>query len=255
MAELRPNRVKRKLENGEVALILQGELTPDLVEFFGPMGFDGIWIEGEHGPVDFADIRDFTRAADLWGMTSIARVNLNLPGVIYRTLDQGAQAVCVPHVNTADEARAVLDAAKFAPIGSRGSYTSRQGIGVDDYYHKANDEVLTIILIEDIVAVDNLDEILEVDIDVFFVAPGDLAQSMGHHGNLGHPDVQATIDRALAQIIASGRVAGALATDASAASYIEKGARLVSTSFPQWLSAGAQGYLDSARAAIANLEG
>ena len=101
MAELRPNRVKRKLENGEVALLVQGELTPDLVEFFGPMGFDGIWIEGEHGPVDFADIRDFTRAADLWGMTSVARVNLNLPGVIYRTLDQGAQAICVPHVNTA----------------------------------------------------------------------------------------------------------------------------------------------------------
>ena len=115
LAELRPNRVKRKLDNGEVALLVQGELTPDMVEFFGPMGFDGIWIEGEHGPVDFADIRDFTRAADLWGMTSVARVNLNLPGVIYRTLDQGAQAIVVPHVNTADEARVVLDSAKFAP--------------------------------------------------------------------------------------------------------------------------------------------
>ncbi len=255
LAELRPNRVKRKLENGEVALLVQGELTPDLVEFFGPMGFDGIWIEGEHGPVDFADIRDFTRAADLWGMTSVARVNLNLPGVIYRTLDQGAQAVVVPHVNTADEARAVLDAAKFAPIGSRGSYTSRQGIGVDGYYRKANDEVLTMILIEDIVAVENLDEILEVDIDVFFVAPGDLAQSMGHHGDMAHPEVQRTIDRAMAEIIAAGRVAGALATDASVTSYIEKGARLVSTGFPQWLTAGAQAYLDTARAAIAEREG
>ena len=60
MTKLRANKVKRKLENGEVALCLQGELTPDLVEFFGPIGFDGIWIEAEHGPIDFADIRDFT---------------------------------------------------------------------------------------------------------------------------------------------------------------------------------------------------
>ena len=150
MTKLRANKVKRKLENGEVALCLQGELTPDLVEFFGPIGFDGIWIEAEHGPIDFADIRDFTRAADLWGLTSIARVNLNLPGVIYRTLDQGAQGIVVPHVNTADEARAVVNASKFAPIGSRGSYTSRQGIGVEDYFQNANDEVLTMILIEDL---------------------------------------------------------------------------------------------------------
>ncbi len=251
MADLRPNRVKRKLADGEVALIVQGELTPDMVEFFGPLGFDGIWIEGEHGPVDFADIRDFTRAADLWGMTSVARVNLNLPGVIYRTLDQGAQAVVVPHVNTADEARAVLDAAKFAPIGSRGSYMSRQGIGVDDYYAKANDETMTMILIEDIIAVNNLDEILAVDIDVFFVAPGDLAQSMGYPGGYGHPEVQQVIDSSIARIAAAGRVAGALAADASVASYIEKGARLVSVGYNQWLADGAAAYLARARAAIA----
>ena len=64
----------------------------------GPMGFDGIWLEGEHGGVDYGDIGDLTRACDLWGLTSIARVNLNLPGVIYRTLDVGAQWICVPHV-------------------------------------------------------------------------------------------------------------------------------------------------------------
>ena len=251
LADLRPNRVKRKLANGEVALIVQGELTPDMVEFFGPLGFDGIWIEGEHGPVDFADIRDFTRAADLWGMASVARVNLNLPGVIYRTLDQGAQAVVVPHVNTAEEARAVLDAAKFAPIGSRGSYMSRQGIGVDDYYTKANDETMAIVLIEDIAAVQNLDEMLAVDLDVFYVAPGDLAQSMGYVGQPTHPEVQRTVDSTIARIVAAGRVAGALATDASVASYIEKGARFVSTGYNQWLTDGAKAYLDRAQAAIA----
>ncbi len=250
MAELRPNRVKRKLEDGDVALIVQGELTPDMVELLGPIGFDGIWIEGEHGPVDFADIRDFTRAADLWGLTSVARVNLNIPGVIYRTLDQGAQAVVVPHINTAAEASAVLDAAKFAPIGSRGSYMSRQGIGVEDYYIKANDETMTMILIEDIIAVNNLEEILAVDIDVFYVAPGDLAQSMGYPGQHTHPDVQQTVDKTIARIIEAGRVAGALATDGSVEDYVDKGARLISTSYNQWLTSGAESYLGKAKTAI-----
>ena len=244
MVELRPNRVKQKLAKGQVATVLQGELTPDLVEMLGPSGFDGMWIEGEHGSLDFGDIRDITRACDLWGLTSVARVNLNLPGVVYRTLDQGAQAIVVPHVNTAEEARAVVDAAKFHPIGSRGSWTSRQGIGVDDYLSKANDETAVIVLIEDIVAVRNLDEVLEVDdIDVFFVAPGDLAQSMGHPGNPTHSDVVKAADEAIAKITGAGRVAGSTSTSATVESYIEKGVRLVTTSYGNWLQDGARDFL------------
>ena len=70
-------------------------------------------------------------------------------------------------------------------------FTSRQGLGVSDYFEKANDESMLIVLLEDIEAWRNLDEILEVDgIDVFFVAPSDFASSMGHIGNPQHPDVQ-----------------------------------------------------------------
>ncbi|MCL0100100.1 aldolase/citrate lyase family protein [Dehalococcoidia bacterium] len=252
---MRPNKVKHKLERGEVASIVQGELTPDLVELLGPIGFDGIWIEGEHGPIDFGDIRDFTRAADLWGMTSVARVNLNLPGVIYRTLDQGAQAVVVPHVNTAEEAQAVVEASNFAPIGSRGSYTSRQGIGVDDPFTSANDETMAIILIEDIVAINNLEEILKVDhIDVFFVAPGDLAQTMGFLGQHEHPEVQATVDQAIEQIVSAGRVAGALVSEATVGHYIERGARFISTSYTTWFTSGAAAYLNTLSSAVSQTE-
>ena len=84
---LRPNTVKHKLERGEVANVVSGYMTPHLVEFFGNLGFDGAWIEAEHGPVDYGEIGPYSRACDLWGMTSIVRVSLNLPGVIYRTLD------------------------------------------------------------------------------------------------------------------------------------------------------------------------
>ena len=250
MAEMRENRAKRKLERGEIVTAVSGFHTPDIVDFLGPIGFDAVWIEAEHGPIDYGDIPNFTRAADLWGMTSIVRVNLNLPGVIYRTLDLGAQGIVVPHVNTAEETRAVVEAAKYSPLGARGNFTSRQGYGVESYPHSANDNTLVIVLIEDIVAVNNLEEILKVDnVDVLFVAPGDLAQSMGHLGNVGHPDVQATIDKALEQIIAAGKTPGTLVTDATVESYIKKGVRFVYIGWPAWLAAGARNFLETVAAA------
>ena len=231
---------------------ISGPHTPDIIDFLGQFGFDAMWIETEHGPIDYADIPDLTRACDLWDMTSIVRVNQNVPGIIYRTLDVGAQGVVVPHVNTAAEAKEVVDAAKFAPIGLRGNFTSRQGFGVPDYAHKANDEVLTIVLIEDIISVNNLSEILRVDnIDVFFIAPGDLAQTMGHLGNISHPEVQDTIDGALEKIKAAGRTPGTLVTDATVESYIDKGVKFIYVGWAAWLASGAQAFKAKVDAAAA----
>ena len=245
MAELRPNKAKRKLQRGEIVAGVMGFNSADMIDSVGPSDIDVIWIEAEHGPVDFADIPDMTRACDLWGMTSVVRVNQNVPGVIYRTLDVGAQGICVPHVNTAEEAQAVVEAAKYAPLGSRGHFTSRQGYGVADYVSKANDETLLIILIEDIVAVNNLAEILTVDnIDVFYVAPGDLAQSMGLLGQMRHPDLLGTIDRSVEQIVAAGRTAGCLVTEATIEHYVSKGARYFTTSCQPWIAAGIRGFQD-----------
>src|SRR5229473_2948441 len=143
---IRPNRVKQRLAAGQVATILAGTNDPDLIDQLGPLGADGIWLEGEHGGVDYADLGNLTRACDLWGVTSVVRV-------------------------------------------------------------MANDQSMLMVLIEDIAAVHRLDEIIKVDhIDVFFVAPSDLATSMGHIGNTAHPEVQKTIDAALTKIVQAGRV-------------------------------------------------
>ena len=248
MARLRPNRVKAKLMRGEPATVVAGTMTSDLIEFFGNLGFDGAWVEAEHGPFDFGDISDLTRACDLWGMTSIVRVNLNLPGVIYRTLDQGAQGIVMPHVDTAEQARAVVRASKFQPVGARGMITSRQGIGVENFMETANDETLVIVLIEDIVAVENLDEILKVDhIDVFFVAGSDLAQSMGYPS--GHADVNVAIDQTNRRIVAAGRRAGAVVEDDTLDMYLEQGATFLMSAWEPWASSGAEAYLKRVPAA------
>ncbi len=241
--QIRPNRVKQKLAAGDLAHVISGLTSADDIDTFGPSGFDGVWLEGEHGPVDAGLLGDLTRACDLWGITPITRVNRNDQGLIYRTLDCGSMGICVPHVNTKADAQNVVDGAKFAPIGHRGMFTSRQGYGVNNYFDVANSQTLVIVLIEDILAVSNLDEILAVDhIDVFFVAPSDLATSMGYIGNLTHPEVQRTIDAALARIQEEGRVAGTLTTNATVEKYVKAGVQFLMTSVNGWITSGAAAF-------------
>ena len=244
---IRPNRVKQKLAAGQVATIVAGTNEPDLIDQLGTLDVDGIWLEGEHGGVDFGELGNLTRACDLWGKTSVVRVMDNDYATIYRMLDRGAQGIVVPHVNSRAEAESVVAAGKFAPLGKRGMYTSRQGFGVDGYLKTANDQSLLIVLIEDIAAVHNLDEIVKVDhIDVFFVAPNDLATSMGHIGDMGHKDVQQTIDSAIVRIVDSGRSAGMLVNLDNVERYTQMGVRCLMTSFFPWIQGGAKQLMERA---------
>ena len=245
---MRENRIKRQLQAGQTAIAVSGHHNADMIDFLGQFGFDGVWLEGEHGPVDWDAIGDLSRACDLWGMASVTRVNNNDPGTIMRALDRGTMGIVVPHVNTRDAAEQAMKSAKFDPIGYRGMFGGRQSFGVPDYLQRANDQTLVVVLIEEIEAVNNLADILTVDnIDVFFVAPADLAQTMGHIGNHTHPDVQATIDKALAQIVAAGRTAGTLATDDNVARYRDAGVRFFLTGWPNWVAQGAKGFLQRVR--------
>ena len=245
---MRENRIKRQLQAGQTAIAVSGHHNADMIDFLGQFGFDGVWLEGEHGPVDWDAIGDLSRACDLWGMASVTRVNNNDPGTIMRALDRGTMGIVVPHVNTREAAEQAMKSAKFAPIGYRGMFGGRQSFGVPDYLQRANDQTLVVVLIEEIEAVNDLADILTVDhIDVFFVAPADLAQTMGHIGNHAHPDVQATIDNALAQIVAAGRTAGTLATDDNVARYRDAGVRFFLTGWTNWVAQGAKGFLQKVR--------
>ena len=250
---LRPNRAKEKVENGEIAIVVGGMTHADDIDNFGPIaqahGYDGIWLEGEHGGVDAADLGNLSRACDLWGLTSVARINANHQGLIYRTLDRGAQAIVVPHVNNAEEAQNVVDGGKFPPTGKRGNYTSRQGLGVSDFMQVADDQSLLIILIEDIIAYENLDEILEVDhIGVFFVAPGDFSASMGYSGNPDHPEAKAVMADAYKRIMAAGKVAGATCTSDNVQYYTDLGVQFFLTTTGPWLNEGAGKFMELAKA-------
>jgi 4-hydroxy-2-oxoheptanedioate aldolase len=233
-------QIKRRLREGKAVTALSGHHNSDMIDFLGQFGFDGIWLECEHGPVSWEQIGDMSRACDLWNMASIVRVNANEPWLITRTLDRGASGIVIPHVSTKAEAEKVVEAAKFGPIGLRGMYGSRRSYGVSDYFNKANEETLVVILIEEMEAINNLAEILTVDnIDVFFVAPSDLAQTMGYTGQPNHPEVRAVIDRAVRQIVAAGRTAGGMVSDENLDHYLQIGARFFLTTWPSWVAKGA----------------
>lgn len=243
------NRAKQKIAAGEIVCALAGLDNSDKIDFMGQFGFDAAWIECEHGGVGWHQIADMTRACDLWGMSPILRVNGNQPWLITRYLDQGATGIVVPHVNTREDAEQAVKSAKFAPLGYRGIYGGRPSYGVENFFSKANDQTMVIVLIEEMRAVENLDELLGVDgIDVYHVAPGDLAQTMGYLGQPGHPEVQAVVEKSIKKIAKAGKCPGATMLSNDPAHYIDIGARFLYISAMSWMAQGAKRFMERLKA-------
>jgi 4-hydroxy-2-oxoheptanedioate aldolase len=244
---MRDNTAKRKLAAGRPVSVANPTYTsPGLAELLGRLGFDVVFLDCEHGPAGWDEVEDMVRAAELAGATPVIRVQSHDPSLITRALDRGAGGVQVPHVNTRAEAEAVVRAAKFAPLGHRGYAGGRSAFGekAAEYTARANAETMVIAMLEEVEALENLDAILMVEhIDVFFVAPGDLAQSMGFPGQMEHPRVQAAIDDTLARIRRAGRVPGVLATPRTVRRYLELGARYVYVGLAPLLDPGARDFL------------
>ena len=249
MLDFRVNRPKQKLAAGGVVTLVMGDYSPETAELLALNGVDILWGEMEDGPTSWREVGDYSRAADLWGACYMVRVNRNEHSLIGRVLACGASGVMVPHVNTADEARAVARAAFYGPRGMRNMAGGRRSYGATDYHGEANENVLTAILLEDIAMVPHLPEIVQVEgIDVFYVAPGDLSQSMGLTGQTNHPDVQAVVDESIATIVKAGKVAGALTNDANLDATLAKGVRFIGTSWEGWISSAAKRFSDRAHA-------
>ena len=241
MAELRQNRAKQKLRNNAPIIAVNSSDT-DMIDFLGSTGLvDMIWIEMEHGSVTWGDLGDISRGGDLWGMTSLVRVNNNDPWLVGRALDRGAQGVVVPHVDTKSDAERLVRGGKFTPVGKRGIGGSRQGLGVTNYIQKANDEILLIGLIEDVEAIDNLDEILTVEgIDCLMVVPGDLSQSMGpdYLGHPDHPEVKDLVEKTMKRIVAAGYATGSTADDSNIGRWVNAGGRMFLCQFQGYIQNG-----------------
>lgn len=250
---MQTNLLKQKLAAGQPATIIAPYASSaGLVELLGHQGFDGVFLDCEHGPSGWEDLEDMIRAAELAGYSSVVRVERNDAATITRTLDRGAGGVQVPHVNTAAEAEAAVQHVKFAPLGHRGWAGWRTMFGEDpaEYARRANAQTLVAVMLEEVEALDNLDDILRVEhVDVFFVAPGDLAQSMGYPGQMDHPQVTAALEDALRRIRTAGRIAGTLTTPAMLDRHLDLGVLFLYVGLGSLLAPAAAAFVQRAQRA------
>lgn len=250
---LKPNLMKAKIAGGQVALGCSVMFpSPQIVEMLGYAGFDWVLIDCEHGSISLADVELMAMAADAVGLTAIARPRSNSAADIQSVMDRGVMGVQVPHVNSAQDARDAVAAVKFGPGAARGlaagTRPDRWGLGarMPDFTQAANAQSLVCVQIEHQEAVANIDEILKVEgIDVFFIGPSDLSQSMGFPGDPKAPPVAAAIDATLAKIRAAGMAPGMPATAETLADVKAKGCRYIYTHLPRVLGAGAKGFLNT----------
>ncbi len=252
---MKMNRMKDKLRAGEPAFGVSVMIpSPQIVEMVAAAGFDWVLLDCEHGTLTLESVELMAMAAEASGITAIARPVSRRPEHILQVLDRGVMGVQVPHVNTAEHARQVVQAVKYHPLGSRGLAAGTRAAVYDshgtlaDYVKAANDATLIAIQIEEGEAIRNLDELLEVeDIDVFFVGPSDLSQSMGHPGNPKAPAVADAINSSFRKMVAAGRTPGTPATAESVRDVLDKGVRYIYTHLPRLLSGSAKEYLRAAR--------
>lgn len=190
------NLLQESLKQGET---LYGPFCkmqdPAIVEIAAYSGFDFVIIDMEHGPYSIESAQNMIRAAEARGITPVVRVTENSETLILRTLDIGARCIQVPQICTKADADRLVKSTKFYPKGERGmcryvraaEYTN---IGPADHFGKANDSITTIIHIEGMEGINNLEEIVKVDgIDVIFLGPYDLSQSCGVPGQVNDPKV------------------------------------------------------------------
>ncbi len=247
---MRTNITKAKLGEGEVVFgAIISRYAPDLVELFGAIGYDFVMIDCEHGPMDLDQVEHMVRAAEVFDITPIARIPDHAESTILRYLDRGLQGIIVPHVNTREEADAVARAARYYPLGYRGVGGGRAhdyGVKVSraESTEWINSQTLVIPMIEDTVAVENLDGILGVPgVDVLHVASGDLGQSMG---NPGPVEVRKMMSQLIPKIRAGGKLVGvggnSPADAAGIAEFIQLGANFVTISALGLLRLGAEDF-------------
>lgn len=199
---MKNNFLKNKLKRLELTVGSWITLADTAIaEIMAKIGFDWLTVDMEHSVITLDKAQELIRVIELCGVTPLVRVGENNSNLIKRTMDAGAYGVIVPMVNTKEDAKNAVGAVKYPSLGKRGVGLARaQGYGFEfEKYKKwVNYESIVIVQIEHIEAVNNLEDILEVDgVDGFIVGPYDLSGSLGVPGEFEH----GTVKKALKKII------------------------------------------------------
>jgi 4-hydroxy-2-oxoheptanedioate aldolase len=196
---------------------------PAIIEILGYTGYDFAIIDLEHSALDLSTMEHFIRAAKIAGITSVVRTPQMDNASILRVVEAGADAVMIPHLMSKEQGQKIVSMAKYAPIGMRGMDGSTRAARYGstpmlEHMQQQNDHVLIIGMIEDVEAIENLDEILTVEgLDLLFVGAADLSCSYQLPNQVAHPIVRQAIKTVFEKANRAGIKVGVPAYDAAQA--------------------------------------
>lgn len=206
------NVAKQRLEAGELALGvgLRQARTADIGKAMKTAGFDWLFIDMEHNSMSIDTAAQISVAAQDAGITPIVRV----PGFEHfhatRALDGGAQGVVIPHVDTAEVAKQMVDNTKYPPMGHRSVTSALPQIDFGSYpigelTPAINAATMVVVMVETPTGVENVEAIAAVKgVDSILVGTNDLCMEMGMPGQVGDPKVEAAMERVIAACRANG---------------------------------------------------
>jgi len=254
------NALKEKLGNDEVALgLCIGYPVPGLIEAAHD-GWDWVWLDGQHGQYDYQGMIHCVRTANECGVAPVPRVPGHDYGIIGLTMDMNPAGIMVPMVNTPEDAKNVVNAVRFPPLGIR-SFGGKRPIARTgwDYYKSVNEDVLLLAQIETVEAIKNVEAIAATDgVSVLFFGADDVKVSMGLpiKTKITESDVLArALERTAKAAKNAGKIAGCVATEAEAIKLVASlGFRMIAGgSDNMFVIAGAQVKLRELNDAIADV--
>ncbi|MGN0734502.1 MAG: HpcH/HpaI aldolase/citrate lyase family protein [Anaerovoracaceae bacterium] len=194
--------LKQRLQQGEKALGIFAKCPfIEIAEVIAYAGYDAYVIDRQHAIFTDIETETLMAVAKAAGTTPIVRIPSAAEEHIIHALDSGAEGIIIPGIETVEEAEKIARMTKFAPNGLRGmnggaraakhGYTPRA-----DYMADANLNTMTMIMVENLYMVENIDKLGEIEnIDGFFIGPADLSQVMGIPGQVNHPDLLKNVEK------------------------------------------------------------
>lgn len=223
---------RTRLRNGEKLLGTMVTLsTPSTAEILADLGYDWLFVDGEHGPLETSEVLSILQAVS-HKTSCIVRVPVAEEAPIKKMLDLGATGIIAPQVNTPEQAANVVRFSRYAPLGSRGVGLARAhgyGMRFQEYVESANENVAVIVQAEHALAVENIEAIVRVEgIDAVLLGPYDLAASLGKMGQVDDSVVTEAIEHVTKTCLAAKIPLGMFGVTAKAVQpYIERGYTLI----------------------------
>jgi 2-keto-3-deoxy-L-rhamnonate aldolase RhmA len=214
------------------------------IEVMASSGFDFMVFDAEHAPTNPALIHLQLAALSACKTASVVRIAAQDPVLVKSYLDLGADALMVPNVETAEQAREVVRMMRYPPQGIRGVGGSMRATdyfrNASTYYASANENVCLMAQIETPKGLSNLDAIAAVDgVDVVFFGPNDFAANSGLLGQPGHADVMAKMEAGMRRVKEIGKVSGILCGEAQVEFYMKAGCQVIAVGSEVGLLVGA----------------